>query len=210
MAKVNARQANETFKPMDNGTEFFSLKNDMDTATVRFLYDNENDLDTYIVHQVEINGKKRYVDCLQEDCPLCKSGNRPKLKLFLQLLDTRDDKVKLWERGQKFIPTILGVFNKYGEICNREYDVERHGEKGSTSTTYALYALDRDDKKLSDLPERKNLEGGYIIEMTKSEMEKFIETGTYTRGSSTQSTQSNSDTDTPRHRERVIDDEDIF
>lgn len=205
MAKVNARQANETFKPMEGATEFFSIKNDMESVPVRFLYDNENDLDTYIVHQVEINGKKRYVDCIQEDCPLCKSGNRPKLKLFLQLIDSRDNKVKLWERGQKFIPMILGIFNKYGAICNREYEIERHGVKGDTSTTYSLYALDKDNKTMKDLPERQNLENGYIIEMTKSEMEKFIETGAYSKGHKSSEQQ-----EEPRRRERVIDDEDIF
>ena len=211
MAKVNARIANENFKS-NEGNEFFSLKNDMDTATVRFLYEDENDLDTYIVHEVEINGKKRYVDCLQKDCPLCGSGNRPKLKLFLQLLDTRDNKVKTWERGQKFIPTILGLFGKYGALVNREYDIERHGAKGSTSTTYAVYALDKDNKKLSDFPEKQNFEGSYIIVMTAEEMKTFLETGSYNNAGISSNNENNNHgaEEPPSRRRRIVEEEDVF
>lgn len=211
MARVNARVANENFKSGE-GNEFFSLKNDMDCATVRFLYDNEDELDTFIVHEVELNGKKRYVDCLQQDCPLCASGNRPKLKLFLQLLDTRDNKVKTWERGQKFIPTILGLFGKYGALVNREYDIERHGAKGSTSTTYAVYALDKDNKQLSDFPERQNFEGTYVITMNSDEMRRFIETGTYNNNASVSAdNSSNGNTqEPPSRRRRIEEEEDVF
>lgn len=209
MGKVNARTANENFKGGE-GNEFFSLKNDMDTATVRFLYDDEEDLDTYIVHEVEIGGKKRYVDCLQKECPLCKSGNRPKLKLFLQLLDTRDNKVKTWERGQKFIPTMLGLFGKYGPLVNREYDIERHGVKGSTSTTYSVYALDKDNKVLSDFPEKQNFEGTYIIQMTEKEMAQFIETGEYNKGGSVSANTKEPASDTSKRRRIQEDEEDVF
>lgn len=204
MARVNARVANETFKSAE-GNEFFSLKNDMDCARVRFLYDNEEELDTFIVHEVELAGKKRYVDCLQSNCPLCQSGNRPKLKLFLQLYDEAEKKVKTWERGQKFIATILGLFGKYGPLVNREYEVERHGAKGSTSTTYAVYALDKDNKKLSDFPEKQNFEGSYILTMTAEDMQKFIETGVYGSVSANQPKE-----EPQRRRELVEDEEDIF
>ena len=59
MAKININQSGKYSG--GEGAEFFSLKDDGDTARVRLLYDQEDgsDLDYFLVHQVEINGKKR-------------------------------------------------------------------------------------------------------------------------------------------------------
>lgn len=160
---------------------FFVLKDDKDTAVVRFLHEGEDDLDWYIVHRVEIEDKPRYVQCTeQSDCPLCKSGNKPQLKLFLQLVDKRDGQIKTWERGQKFIPKILSTINRYGNLCSRPYEIERLGKKGDTKTDYQLYPLDQDNKTLDELPQRQKLlgENGFILQKSYSDMEKIAQ-GTY-------------------------------
>lgn len=162
--------------------DFFSLKNDGDTAVVRFLYGGEEDLEWYIVHQVEIEGKKRWVQCPEtSDCPLCKSGNKPQIKLFLQLLDDKDGKVKTWERGKKFIPKILGIINRYGNLYSRKFEIQRNGKAGSTDTTYELYPLDPDSIKLEDLEERQELLGvnGFILQKEQEDLVKIAQ-GTYT------------------------------
>ena len=64
----------------NGGHGFFALQNDGDVARVRFMYNKLEDIEGYAVHQIELNGKKRYVNCLREyghpvdDCPLCKKG----------------------------------------------------------------------------------------------------------------------------------------
>ena len=65
----------------NGGSSFFSLKNDKDTASVRFMYNGLEDVEGYAVHKVEIEGKTRYVNCIREyneprsKCPLCNNGN---------------------------------------------------------------------------------------------------------------------------------------
>ena len=68
--------------------DFFFLTDDGDVASVRMLYDQPDgsDMDYYLVHEVEIDGKKRYVACnaLSEDgnslhtenCPLDRKSTR--------------------------------------------------------------------------------------------------------------------------------------
>ena len=60
MAKINLTDAG---KYTQTGSDFFILADDGDTARVRFLYDDPQggDMDFYLVHEVEIGGKKRYV-----------------------------------------------------------------------------------------------------------------------------------------------------
>lgn len=180
MAKLNARQALEDYKGGNN--DFFKLEKDMETAQVRFLYESEEDLDVYAVHEVEIKGKKRYIECLQtSDCPLCVEGAhdkdlKVKVKFFLQLED-EDGKVKTWERGQKFITKILGMINKYGPLCNRLYEIERHGKPNDTNTTYELYALDKDDSVLEDLPEKQELLGDFVLQWNYDQMNVYLDGG---------------------------------
>ena len=102
----------------DNGgfskTGWFQLKDDGDTATVRLLHkgevgvkDGETDYDfpIYEVHKLDVDGSGRDRTCLckGESCEFCKSGNKPQLRMFLQILNKdekdKDKQVQLWERG---------------------------------------------------------------------------------------------------------------
>ena len=183
MAKINLTDAG---KYTQTGSDFFILADDGDTARVRFLYDDPQggDMDFYLVHEVEIGGKKRYVSCNAvddegrmhtDDCPLCKSGNKAKEKLFLQLYDEETDSIKLWERGKNFVTKIVSFLNRYGSLVAQSFDVERRGKKGDTNTTYEFYALEKDDKTLEDFPERQELEGGFIIKATPDDMYDMID-----------------------------------
>lgn len=171
------RQALQKYKSTGNN-DFFYLKNDKDTAVVRFLYgDNEDELDWYIVHETEIGGKKRWVQCPETpDCPICASGDRPVLRLFLQLLDYTDNKVKTWERGQKFIGKLLSNMERYGKLNQRKFEIERNGAAGSTQTTYELFAMDPDNPQEADLPNKQELLGpdSFIMQKTNEEMQAIV------------------------------------
>lgn len=178
MSKVkDLNQAMEKYKPGNASNEFFSLENDKDSAAVRFLVGDElvAEKDWFVVHQVEVNGKKRWVQCTEEaTCPLCLSGNKPQLKLFIQLVDARDGKVKTWERGQTFIPKLTGLMNKYGPLHLRTFEIQRFGKKGDPKTTYELYPLDKDGKSKVDFPEPQNLLGTFIMQKSHEEMRALL------------------------------------
>ena len=93
----------------DNGgfskTGWFQLKDDGDTATVRLLHkgevgvkDGETDYDfpIYEVHKLDVDGSGRDRTCLckGESCEFCKSGNKPQLRMFLQMIN-KDEKDKV-------------------------------------------------------------------------------------------------------------------
>ena len=180
----SAKDLMETLKKFEEeqgkSFEYFSLQNDKDTAVVRFLYDSLEELDWYVVHEVQINGKKRWLKCTEDEtCPQCRAGQKPKLKVFLQLEDDRDPGVlKIWERGQNFIPKIVGLLERYGSLIDRKVEVERNGKAGDKKTKYNLYPLDaEEDFDIDDLTvERIELcgENGFILEKSIEDMELIL------------------------------------
>ena len=171
MSGMSLAQAQEQYKA--SGGAYFKLENDKDKAAIRFLYDFEacapedlklEDLDCYVVHDLEINGKRRVRQCtMNTECPDCQSGNKPKLKIFIQLVDMRDNKVKIWERSGSYATKLLNLVTRYGPLCNRLYEVERRGVKGDTKTEYDIFVLDKDGETLEKLPERLDIMGTMII-----------------------------------------------
>lgn len=142
MAKINIKDAGKFTNV--GSSEYFTLKDDGDIAQVRMLYTDPEggDMDFFLVHQleIEVNGKKirKYVSCLavdedghvhKDDCPLCKAGYRTQEKLFLQLYDETDDKLKVWERGKNFVGKIVSFLNRYGSLVERPIEIERKGKK---------------------------------------------------------------------------------
>lgn len=129
-----------------SGVGFFALKNDGDKATVRFMHEDDKDLDLYVVHKVDVEGKATYIECLQDDgCPLCAAGNTPSLKVFFTMYDPAEDKMVVWDRGPGIIDQMLGFIDKYGYLNNRTYEIVRHGKANDTKTTYQLFPEDKSD-----------------------------------------------------------------
>lgn len=162
-----------------SGVDFFTLKNDGDEAVVRLLHEDDQDLLLVLVHRVEINGKEKWVECLEEDCPFCENYGKPVLKLFIILYDYSDEKIKCWERGVSMIDFLLGFIDKCGALNNRDYTIQRHGKKGDTKTSYQLFPGDKGpmvdiNGKEMELPERPDIYGRFVIQMTREEMEDYI------------------------------------
>jgi len=158
------------------GGGFFSLKDDGDTAEVRFLYEDDNDVDYAFVHKTEVNDKQRYVECLGEECVLCDTEGKPQLKLFLQLL--QDGEVKLWERGKTFIPQYISLAERYSPLYDYEFEIERQGKKGSPQTKYQIFKLDDSDKLDPEVLEQKQQikdgKNGFVLQLNASEMEDLV------------------------------------
>lgn len=186
-------------KTIDNyggkgGTGYFSLKNDGDVARVRFLYNDADDVIGYAVHEVEIDGKKRYVNCNREynepidNCPFCKAGRFQVAKLFIPVYNVDDDKIQVWERGRKFFSKISGICSRYEKnpIVSQIFEIERNGKAGDTQTTYEIYRTDdpADDTRLEDF-EMPNILGGLVLDKSADEMEYYLSNGAFNDSSET-------------------------
>ena len=170
------------------GHGFFSLKNDKDVAKVRFMYDSIADVEGYAVHVVEIDGKKRYVDCKREytepvdKCPFCRDGKFQQAKLFIPLYDVESKQVKIWERGKKYFNKLSTLCSRYAvnePLCSHVFEIERCGKPNDTQTTYEVYEVDRDNTTLADLPEIPNILGDIVLDKTPEEMEYFLKHETF-------------------------------
>lgn len=200
--------------------DYFNLKDDGDTAVVRFIHAGKDDLDWAIVHEVRINGKKRYVKCTQEDdCPLCRKGSRTFLKLLLQLeVDGKPDELFTWERGKTFVPKIFALINEYGDLYRHKFEIIRHGVAGDEKTTYEIVHLGEDVIPFEELPERQEMigENAYILDKPHATLVE-IANGTYNPNISTGEGSNApvdgyippSDNDAPPIK-RVASDEEIF
>lgn len=169
--------------------DFFTLSDDGDIARVRFLYEEPDgsDVDYFLVHEVEVDGKKRYAACLAiddegnlhpDDCPLCQAGYKRIEKLFLQVYVEDENKVKTWDRGKTFVSKIMTYINRYGSLVAQPIEIERRGKKGSTNTTYEMFPLEKDGKTVADFPEKQNLLGTFILDLTPDECYQVLD-GTY-------------------------------
>ena len=181
MARFNVNEV-ENYGGQGGGG-FFSLKNDKDVATVRFMYNTIDDVEGYSVHEIEVDGKKRYVNCLREynqpldDCPLCAAKFKVRVRLFVILYDVESEEVKIWDRGKTFFSKLSSLCARYNPLVSTPFEIERNGKKGDTKTTYETYALDTDDVTLEDLPEVPELLGTLILDKSYEELEFFLNNG---------------------------------
>lgn len=187
MAKISLANSGKYSSVATN--DFFTLADDGDVARVRFLYEEPDgsDVDYFLVHEVEVDGKKRYAACLAideegnlhpDDCPLCKAGYKRIEKLFLQVYVEDEGKVKTWDRGKTFVSKIMTYINRYGSLVAQPIEIERRGKKGSTNTTYEMFPLEKDGKTVDDFPEKQNLLGTFILDLTAEECYEVLD-GTY-------------------------------
>lgn len=183
----------DLIKKYDNGgfskTGWFQLKDDGDSAVVRLLHKGEVGVDPqtgepdydfpiFEVHKLDVDGsgRDRTVLCKGEGCELCKSGNKPSLRMFLQMVNLdekdKDKQVQLWERGLTDIKQMIGLTSEYGDLTKRNIKIVRSGAKGSLKTTYQYFSKDPTDM---DVPEPQSLVGSLILDLNKEDQIKAIE-----------------------------------
>lgn len=166
------------------GTGYFSLKQDKETAQVRFMYNDMDDIEGYAVHPVEIDGKKRYVNCLRnyndpiDACPFCKNRMFTQAKLFIPVYNETQGRVQIWERGKKFYSQLSSVLSRSirgNSIVSQMFEIERNGQPRDTGTTYQIYQLGNpDNTTLESLPEKPNVLGSIVLDKTAEEMDYYI------------------------------------
>lgn len=185
--------------------EWFTLKNNGDTARVQFILDKYEDIQVYMAHSVQPKGAKYpiKVDCLREydeplsKCPLCEAGFHTSAVKFIGLYDRADKKVKIWERGTRFIKALQQYCERYNPLRNFVFDIQRNGAAGSKDTTYQIFPIP--NEQADDIGELTfNPLGIGIRQWSTEEMKKFVETGE--GPTSGNETESNDSIPVPRQR----------
>lgn len=186
MGRVSIQKSG-SFSTSSNN-DFFVLADDGDSAIVTLLYDDPNgeDVDYFVVHEAEIDGRRRYINCnaISEDgehlepenCPLCQNGFARIEKLFLQMYNHNTGKVETWDRGRSYVQKIVTFINKYGALVTQPFEIIRSGKKGDQRTTYEfLPERPEDNATLDDFPEKAELLGSLILELDEDQMYDVID-----------------------------------
>ena len=169
------------------GTGYFRLENDKDVARVRFLFDSIDDVEGFAVHEVEIDGKKRYVNCLREYgqpvdvCPFCADGKFVTVKYFIPLYNIDTGKIQTWERGKKFGQKLSSLCARYPHLVSHTFEIERNGKAGDQQTTYEIYETGSDDTTLDQF-EIPNPLGSHVLNKNADELMAFLQTGAFPDG----------------------------
>lgn len=195
------------------GGGFFSLKNDRGVAKVRFLFNDIDEVqDNYArsVHQVEVDGKKRWVDCLREygdpvdACPFCKAGRFVNFKYFIPLYNIDAGTTQVWERGKKFGSKISSMCSRYPNIVSHIFEIERNGKAGDQQTTYEIYETGEanDGKGVEDF-DFTNPVGTVVMQKSAEEMQTYIDRGYFPNSDRGNNSQSNQSNDAPAFHRRT-------
>ena len=194
MARVSIKES-EAFAG-GGGAGFFKIEDDGGVKSVRFLYNSAEEIPVDIVHKVDVDGRKRWVNCLRENandpeskCPLCASGNYRNRRLFLRLFEiTKFDKngnpvegeVKYWDRGASIIPELESLSRRYRALIKHVFEIERHGAPRDMKTEYKTFeVLATPETKLSDFPEEEDIFGKIILDKSYAELDAFVRTGQF-------------------------------
>lgn len=181
MARFSFEEADNYGAQKNN---YFSLKDDGDTAKIRFLLNDINDLQGVSVHEVEVDGKRIDVECIRaynepvDNCPLCADGYKTSAKLFIPVYDISSKESKIWTRGKTYFNKISSLCSRYTPLVVTPFEVERCGKKGDTNTTYETYPMQSDNAKIVDFPEI-NPEGICFQTKTYEELNYYLANGTF-------------------------------
>lgn len=167
-----------------NAGSFFQLKDDKDTARVRFLYNTIDDVEGYVVHQVQVGDKNRYVGCLRrydepaDKCPLCASGYKQIPKLFVKLYNEDTHETQTWERGKTFFQRISSLASRYNPLCDEIVEIERNGKKGDMQTKYEFYPVENSQFDMDSVECSEPL-GSIILDKSADEMQTYLSEGRF-------------------------------
>ena len=183
MARFSMNDA-DNYGGNGNGGSFFTLKDDKDTARVRFLYNSVDDVEGYAVHRVAVGDKERYVNCLRsynepiDKCPFCSAGIKVQPRLFVKLYNEDAGECQIWERGKTFFSVLSGLSNRYNPLCDEIIEIERNGKKGDMHTTYQPYPIENSPVNLDDFEPSEPL-GTIILDKSFDEMQDYLNTGSF-------------------------------
>ena len=181
---------------------YFSLKDDGDTAIVRFNVKSSDDIIVHSQHTLKIDGKWRKIECLRNSndsvdvCPLCKSGEKQQFKIYLELLvyENESGKVvktsRIWETSVSFRRTLNSYIMDYGDLRKVIFKLTRQGKRGDMKTTYTLIPANpqiyTDENYVPDFSDFDtfDIHRGVLLNKSKEELEYLVANGNFPSKSS--------------------------
>ena len=178
---------NSNKKTDDKQVPFFTLKKDGESATVRFLVKDVEDLGNYVfeAHKVKIGDYDNFVKCLGNDCVCCRE-TRTTLRMFVPVLNLKTNQVEIWGRGMSEIKAIMNLIDKYGKKFGNLHDcvfeIKRNGGKGDTNTSYSILFEDNDklenvESLIEEVPSLVGRNFRYIIDLNAEQQADVLVTG---------------------------------
>lgn len=156
---------------------FFNLRADGDSAIVRVLHSTVDTIEKVKSHRVEVDGKKKRVRCLENDCPLCNSGNNSEERIYIHLYDYTDNMEKVWERTDKLIPQLVTLQNSWNPLNSAVIKITRKGNEFpkydievQNPMNFQQVANDLVDTQVAKM---------FSMKRTADEVKAFIETGAF-------------------------------
>lgn len=121
----------------NGNTDFIRALSDGQTMTVRFLSEPEK----FVEYKEHYNAEYKYFPCDTDSCPGCADGHKA-AKRFLVAVLVIDETGKPEVAPVKITPDLLSsismVYEKFGTITDRNYDLSRTGS-GMSDTKYQLF-----------------------------------------------------------------------
>lgn len=181
MARFSYEESEFYGAPKSN---YFSLKDDGDTAKIRFLINDLRDLMGVSVHEVQVGDRRIDVECLRaynepiEKCPLCAAEYKVNAKLFIPIYDEGSKESKIWTRGKSFFNKMSSLCARYNPLVSTPIEIERVGKAGDKNTTYETYPGQPDNLRITDFPEVE-IENVAFQVKSADEMNYFLDTGSF-------------------------------
>ena len=163
-------------------------------------------MDGFSVHQIEVDGKKRFVNCLRDygepvdSCPFCAAKMFTTVKYFIPLYNIDADQVQVWERGRKFGSKITSICSRYPNVVSHVFEIERNGRSGDQQTTYEIFETGEDKNVTLDDFEVPNPLGTVVMDKTADEMREYLKHNSFDDGQQAPITRRNRSDDMPRRR----------
>jgi len=140
----------DEFKTLDEGDNLIRLLG-------QYIFRN--------VHYVP-EAKMKYILCMGDGCPLCAAGNMPKLHYYINILDRKDENIKILKFGITLKRKFQNLVQKYGEITEYDIVITRKGTK--LDTTYEVLPM-KESKVISEDLKKKMIDNFIDLE-TKFEI----------------------------------------
>jgi len=203
---ARAKASTTTTTTTSQKVGFFKLKDNGDSALVRFCIESVDDLQFATVHQLGAANKWMKVNCLAPlgssnttACPLCgaaaqgntigKAAKRVFVKMLVSYYDTTTGSYSaaipvVWERPAGFSKEIAGYIRDYGNLKERVLKITRNGEAGDRGTTYSVSYIPTFDNPNLVSTDFSAFDGfdltrhSYWVK-SKEEIEEFLATGAF-------------------------------
>lgn len=156
---------------------YFNLNNDGDNAVVKILHTSTKTIESIISHKVEVDGKKRRVRCLGENCPLCKSNQQPDNRIYVHLFDYTDNREKVWERTDKILPQLESIEKSWGPLNSAVVRITRKGNEFPKYTIDTLNPMQYTQEIVGKVDEP--IAKYYSMNRKAEDIETFMSTGKF-------------------------------